>query len=116
METKTYTSAVVKSTVDEGLRSYMIKVYNYMTGGLCLTALTVYFLINTGLIRMFFNIGEGSAGLSILGWATLLAPLVMVFVFNSAVQKGSATKVQTVFWLFSAIMGASIAPIMILYT
>lgn len=116
METKSYTSAVVKDTVDEGLRSYMLKVYNYMTGGLCLTALTVYFLIRTGLISMFFNITEGSASLSLLGWAMLIAPLIMVFMFNSAVQRGSATKVQTIFWLFSAVMGASIAPIMILYT
>lgn len=116
MKTKTYTSAVVKDTVDEGLRSYMIKVYNYMTGGLCLTALTVYLLINTGLIGMFFKVSEGYAGLSLLGWVALIAPLVMVFMFNSAVQRGSASKVQTMFWLFSAVMGISIAPIMLLYT
>ena len=116
MKTKTYTSAVVKDTVDEGLRSYMIKVYNYMTGGLCLTALTVYLLINTGLIGMFFKVSEGYAGLSLLGWVALIAPLVMVFMFNSAVQRGSASKVQTMFWLFSAVMGISIAPVMLLYT
>ncbi len=116
MKTKTYSSAVVRDTVDEGLRSYMIKVYNYMTGGLCLTALTVYLLINTGLIGMFFKVNEGYAGLSLLGWVALIAPLVMVFMFNSAVQRGSASKVQTMFWLFSAVMGASIAPVMLLYT
>ena len=116
MKTKTYTSAVVKDTVDEGLRSYMIKVYNYMTGGLCLTALTVYLLINTGLIGMFFKVSEGYAGLSLLGWVALIAPLVRVFMFNSAVQRGSASKVQSMFWLFSAVMGISIAPVMLLYT
>ena len=116
MEIKSYTSAVVKNTVDIGLRSYMIKVYNYMTGGLCLTALTVYLLINTGMMRMFFNITENGVGLSLLGWVAVIAPLIMVFMFNSAVQRGSTAKVQTIFWLFSAVMGASITPIMLMYT
>ena len=116
MEIKSYTSAVERTTVDEGLRSYMIKVYNYMTGGLCLTALTVYLLINTGLINMFFSINNGYASLSVLGWAMLIAPLIMVFMFNSAIRNSSITKVQTMFWLFSAVMGASIAPIMLVYT
>lgn len=117
METKSYTSAVVKDTVDEGLRSYMLKVYNYMTGGLCLTALTVYFLMRTGLITMLFSISEGAVmGLSVLGWATLIAPFVMVFMFKSAIINGSLAKVQTIFWLFSAIMGAAIAPSMLMYT
>lgn len=116
METKSYTSAVIKDTVDEGLRSYMIKVYNYMTGGLCLTALTAYFLMATGLIRAFFNVNQGYASLSILGWAMLIAPLIMVFMFNSALRNASIAKVQTIFWLFSAVMGASISPIMMLYT
>lgn len=116
MEIKPYTSAVMKSTADAGLRSYMIKVYNYMTGGLCLTALTVYLLINTGMIKMFFNITESGASLSLFGWFMFILPLIMVFMFNSAVQRGTTAKVQTIFWLFSAVMGASISPIMLMYT
>ena len=100
METKSYASAVERATVDEGLRSYMIKVYNYMTGGLCLTALTVYLLINTGLIRMFFSVNNGYATLSVLGWAMLIAPLIMVFMFNSAVRNGSAAKFKLYFGCF----------------
>ena len=116
MENKTYTAAVVKDTVDEGLRSYMIKVYNYMTGGLCLTALTVLFLMRTGLISLFFNIQDGYASLSLLGWAAFIAPFVMVFMFSSAVRNGSLSKVQTMFWLYSAVIGIAIAPIMLAYT
>lgn len=117
MENKTYASAVVRDTVDGGLRSYMLKVYNYMAGGLCLTALTVYFLLRTGLIAMFFKISENTVmGLSILGWAMFIAPLIMVFMFNSALRNASLFKVQTMFWLFSFVMGCSISPIMILYT
>ena len=40
---KTYTKTADQSAVDEGLRAYMIKVYNYMTTGLGLTGLMAYF-------------------------------------------------------------------------
>ncbi len=31
------------AVIDEGLRSYMLRVYNYMTGGLVITGLVAYF-------------------------------------------------------------------------
>ena len=116
METKTYTSAIVRNTVDEGLRSYMLKVYNYMAGGLCLTALTIYLLLRTGLIGMFITINNNMLSLSALGWIVAIAPLIMVFMFNSTIRKGSIASVQVIFGLFSAVMGASMAPLMLVYT
>ena len=109
-------TADAKPVIDEGLRKYMLKVYNYMAGGLIASALTVYTLLSTGLIAAFFNISEYSASLSPLGWIVLLSPLVMVFVFGRYLRSGSIFAVQTCFWLFSVLMGASIAPIMLLYT
>ena len=118
METKTYTSAVERSGVDEGLRGFMLKVYNYMAGGLCMTALVAYLIANTSLITLFFNINPttGTAGLSILGWLAFISPLIMVFVFNWAVMRGSSKQVQGVFWGFAALMGASLTPIVLAYT
>lgn len=118
MVQKTYVSAVERADVDEGLRSFMLKVYNYMTVGLLATALTAYLVLNTSLIKIFFSItpATNSVSLSVLGWLFLLAPLVMVFVFNSALQRGSLAQVKGVFWAFSALMGASISPILMLYT
>lgn len=118
MEIKSYTSAVEKSTIDEGLRSFMVKVYNYMAGGLCLTALVAYLIANTSLIQYFFNINTATntISMSALGWVFLIAPLVMVFVFNGVVAKGSIGKVQAAFWGFAALMGASLTPILIMYT
>ena len=43
-------------TIDEGLRSYMLKVYNFMAGGLCLTGLSAWLVANTSLLGVFFNI------------------------------------------------------------
>ena len=58
METKSYTSAVERGGIDEGLRGFMVKVYNYMAAGLCLTALVAYLIANTSLIEAFFNINQ----------------------------------------------------------
>lgn len=112
MEIKTYEAVVERSGIDEGLRSFMIKVYNYMSGGLCLTALMAYLTLNTSLFNLFFT----KTGLSGFGWLVFLSPLIMVFVFNWVVSRGTATQVQGVFWGFSALMGASLAPIFLIYT
>lgn len=55
LENKNFAAVSAKSaaTVDEGLRQYMIKVYNYMAAGLCLTAFAAYLVANTSLIRLF---------------------------------------------------------------
>lgn len=40
----------------------------------------------------------------------------MVFAFGWVLMKGTAAQVQGVFWGFAAIMGASLAPIILMYT
>jgi len=112
METKAYTSAVERAGIDEGLRAYMLKVYNYMAGGLALTALAAYVVVNTSLFNLFFT----QNGLTGFGWLIFLAPLIMVFVFNGVMVRGTVGQLQAVFWGFSALMGASISPIMLIYT
>ncbi len=116
METKTNVQA--KAYVDEGLRQYMLKVYNYMAGGLCLTALTAYLIAYTpALFRLFFSVSaNGAVGLSAFGWLCFLAPLIMVFAFGWVLNRGSLAQVQGMFWGFSAVMGLSLTPILMAYT
>ena len=40
---RSYTKSVDQAAIDEGLRAYMLKVYNYMTIGLLLTGFIAYF-------------------------------------------------------------------------
>ena len=110
METRSYVSSNAKAQIDEGLRAFMIKVYNYMAGGLCMTALAAWLVLNTSLINLFFNVDNAmqSVSLSGFGWLMFLSPLIMVFVFNWVILKGTATQVQAVFW--------AITPILMLYT
>ena len=41
---RSFTKTVDQAAIDEGLRTYMLKVYNYMTTGLLLTGFIAYFL------------------------------------------------------------------------
>lgn len=103
-------------TVDEGLRSYMLKVYNFMAGGLCLTGVAAWLVANTSLLGVFFNITPQGASLSGLGWLALIAPLIMVFAFSWVVSSGTAKQVQMLFWGYSLLMGVSLTPAFLLYT
>lgn len=111
MEIKTYTPAVEK-TIDIGLRSFMIKTYNYMMLGLCLTSFAAWMTLNTSLFNLFFT----PTGMTPFGWIVLFAPLLMVFAFNWVISRGTATQVQITFWFFSALMGISLTPVMLMYT
>ena len=102
--------------VDEGLRQYMLKVYNYMAAGLGITAFAAYLVANTSLIKLFFNITPQGASLSGLGWLFLLAPFLMIFAFSWVISRGTLAQVQGVFWGYSAVMGISLAPIFLAYT
>ncbi|MAJ23438.1 MAG: hypothetical protein CMI75_06620 [Candidatus Pelagibacter sp.] len=112
--------------VDEGLRSYMLKVYNYMGSGVLMTGIIslLVFQFSGG---MDITLGPtGFAGLtnpfgelifnSGFKWIVMLAPLGIVIYLSFGIAKMSASKAQTTFWIFAALMGASLASIFIVYT
>lgn len=104
--------------VDEGLRQYMMRVYNYMAGGLCVTALASFLIMNSPTaLSLFFSVSPtGAVSLSALGWLVLFAPLIMVFAFSWVVNNGSLKQVQATFWGFAAVMGIGLTPTLMAYT
>ena len=121
----------VKSTtteaqiIDQGLRSYMLKVYNYMASGVFLTGIVslVLFRLSGGYdIQVSANGITGLTGIgqalfaSPLMWVVMLAPLGIVFYMSFGINKMSAAKAQTVFWIFAALMGLSLSWILLVYT
>ncbi len=116
------------AAVDEGLRSYMLGVYNYMAGGVFLTGLVAYaftFLTTTSdpslavaTLRngvMLTEFGRTIYG-SPLAFVLMLAPLGFVFYLSFRVYKMSVASAQTAFWLFAAVMGLSLSSIFLRYT
>lgn len=100
--------------VDEGLRQYMLKVYNYMTLGLLVTAFVSYGLAHSTLAALFFNMQAGT--LSGLGWVAVLLPFALVFMMGAAVRTGNAAKALTLFVIFSAAFGVSMTTVFWAYT
>ena len=118
MENKSYSQTAASASISEGLRQYMIKVYNFMAAGLGLTALSAYIIGNTSLLGLFFNVNQLGqvTGMSGFGWLMFIAPLVMVFAFGWVLNRGTSAQVQGLFWAYAAVMGASLTPILLAYT
>ncbi|MEQ1900633.1 MAG: Bax inhibitor-1/YccA family protein [Devosia sp.] len=114
---RTGTAAVI----DEGLRSYMLKVYNYMGIGLVVTGLVAYFtyanafIEQNGRIVGLTGLGEALYG-SPLQWVVMLAPLAFVLVLSFGINKLSPFAAQALFWVFAAVMGLSLSSIFAVYT
>jgi hypothetical protein len=120
--------------VDEGLRAYMLRVYNYMAAGIALTGLVAYIVFaysvtsdqalaaSTGgrmiaLHRGMYLTPFGQAIFTTpLMWVRMLAPLGFVFFLSWRIYKMSVGAAQIAFWLFAAVMGASLSSIFLRYT
>ncbi len=94
--------------IDLGLRRYMLRVYNFMAGGLGLTGIVAYVAVSTG----FFQLIAGTP----LLWVVMLAPLALVLLLSFRVERMSAGAAQTAFWSYAALMGLSLAGIFLVYT
>ena len=108
--------------IDEGLRAYMLKVYNYMSSGIFLTGIISLLLFklsvvmaSDGSITGLTSVGNALYN-SALMWIVMLAPLAVVFYMSFGIKKMSAAKAQGTFWVFAALMGASLSSIFLVYT
>ena len=110
------------AVTDEGLRSYMLKVYNYMATGILLTGIIALLTFKMSVVTDTSGsiIGLTSIGNAIymsgLKWIVMLAPLGIVFYMSFGINKMSASKAQTTFWIFAALMGLSLSSILLIYT
>ena len=110
------------AVTDEGLRAYMLKVYNYMATGILLTGIIALLTFkmsvvtdSSGSIVGLTQIGN-AIYMSGLKWLVMLAPLGIVFYMSFGINKMSAAKAQTTFWIFAALMGLSLSSILLVYT
>jgi len=105
--------------IDEGLRAYMLKVYNYMGSALLVTGIVALLTFKYAVLSLsplqFTPLGDSlySSGLA---WVVMLAPLGVVIYMSFGIRKMSSAKAQTVFWIFAALMGLSLSSIFVIYT
>ncbi|MDO9306859.1 MAG: Bax inhibitor-1/YccA family protein [Pseudomonadota bacterium] len=118
----------VDTGIDEGLRAYMLKVYNLMALGLAITGLaalgTMMLATTNDPAAAAATLGNGkmltSLGLALYGsplkWVVMLAPLGMVFFLSARINTLSVSAAQTMFWVFAGLMGLSMSSIFLVYT
>jgi FtsH-binding integral membrane protein len=110
------------ATVDEGLRAYMLSVYNYMAGGIALSGITAYMVSQAAVAeskavagRLVLTPFGQALYMSPLKWVVILAPLAFVMFLSFRVYKMSLPGAQLAFWLFSAVMGVSLSSIFLVF-
>ena len=90
------------TVMDEGLRAYMLKVYNYMGAGVLLTGI---FAVITFKISAVTNDSGMLVGLTSFGntiynsgfkWLVVLAPIVPFFMFMTGMRKMSSSKAKSI--------------------
>ena len=114
------------AVVDEGLRSYMLGVYNYMTLGVALTGIVAFAVFSAlttndpsqAAAQMRNGVMLTELGAAVYtGWVWFiiaLSPLAFIMIMSFA--RLSAANAQMVFWAFAAVMGISMSSIFIRFT
>ena len=111
MENRQYSTATTGAgaVIDEGLRAYMLRVYNYMASGLLLTGIIAYVTASS---PAMMNAIYGTP----LQWVVILAPLGFVFFLSARIQKMSFSAAQTTYWIYAGMMGLALAYIFVVFT
>ena len=114
--------------IDEGLRAYMLKVYNLMALGLAITGVaalgTIMLATTTDPSAAVATLGNGKMltafGAAIYGsplrWVVMLAPLAAVFFLSFRIQSMSVAAAQTAFWVYAGLVGLSLSSIFLVFT
>jgi uncharacterized protein len=121
-------------TIDEGLRAFMLGVYNYLALGLLVTGIVAYFTFNMiattdpalaatsvrGAVALKHGLFLTPFGYSVLTSPLFLviafAPLALMVFLAFRAQKMSLVSAQAVYWLVTVLIGLSLSTIFLRYT
>jgi hypothetical protein len=115
------------AAIDQGLRAYMLGVYNYMTVGLAVTgavALGANMLAVAGpgqhAVARMGSIALTQFGATLYGsplrWVVMLAPLAFILFMSFRVDRMSAGAARNMFFAFAAVMGLSLSSALLYFT
>jgi len=110
------------AAIDAGLRAHMIRVYNYMTGGVALTGILSWLTFQmavvtdaSGSITGLTSFGQaiyGGPGMIVL----LLGTLGLVFFISFRINRLQVSTALGLFMLYAALLGVALSTIFITYT
>ena len=103
------TRSVAQSGVTSAVSAYMRQVYPWMTAGLALTTVVAYGVANAPAIR------DAILGNSLVMILLIVAQFGMVIALSAAIHKMSAGTATGLFLLYSALTGAMLSSIFVIY-
>jgi len=108
-----------KPGFDEGLRLYMLQIYNYMAMALLVTGVVGFATLNVPFLRdLMYNIGPNGELLGNTGFGMLVtfAPLLIAIYFFMGIGNMTVSSASTLFWAYAALMGMSLSSLGLIYT
>lgn len=104
----TMNSRTVVNSYDEGLRQFMLGVFNNMALGLGISAVIAYFVgTSPDLLSLFFG--------GMQKWIVMLAPLAIVFFISFKISSMRPSTARAWFFTYAATMGISLATVFAVY-
>ncbi len=100
------TIAEARTAYDEGLRNFMLNMYNHTAAGLGGSGVVAWLTYSTGAL---YAMGS-------LMWLFMLAPLGMILYYSFAGQNWSKDTLTKFYYIFTAVMGVSLSTIFAVYT
>jgi FtsH-binding integral membrane protein len=110
------------AVIDQGLRAYMIGVYNYMMLGLGMTGLIAWGAFELADVTFAGGrpISASAFGQAIyfsqLRWLVVLSPLALVFYLTARLNTMSVAAARTAFLVFAGLIGLSMSALLVVYT
>jgi FtsH-binding integral membrane protein len=100
--------SAVPADIDVGLRAHMLRVYNYMGGGLAVTGAVAYWTAASHVTERLLQ--------TPLIWLVMLAPLGFVFALSYGLNRFSLGTAQLIYWAYAAVNGLSLSVIFLHFT
>jgi uncharacterized protein len=123
-----------QAVIDQGLRSYMLGIYNHMVIGLAITALVSIGVAMMAITGNPAGAAKNAAGAALslgggrflttfgyylyatpLKWVIMLAPLAFILVLSWRFDRMSYSALLGTFWAFAGVMGLSMGAIFLIY-
>jgi FtsH-binding integral membrane protein len=105
-------------SVDTGLRTFMLGVYNKVALGLLLSAALAYLTSSFAPVQelLFRTVDGRFAGMTILGMIVSFAPLAVILFSGFAIRNPTEKSAGITYWTIVSLMGASLGVVMLVYT
>jgi len=104
-------------SVDAGLRSFMLGVYNKMALGLLLSAALAFLTGSFAPVRdLMFTVANGRVGYSVLGMVVAFAPLAVILFSGFAIRNQTPRTANITYWSIVSLIGASLGVLVLRYT